>query len=164
VFLRHSFFQICKNLAIDVEGSFAGEAHEFEFVRRFARATGDGDGISGDAFVGRGGGAEMIEEGEGETFFDADAAGAKVAVGESCGEEFPGVLVFLPDADFGGEEERFTHAGFFESGSDEDGFAAARDEESKKAFAEPPVDAGEVVKRGTGAYEERVEFWTGLRH
>src|SRR5579864_2494635 len=71
--LRHSFFQACKNRAVDVAGGFAGEAQQFEFVRGFYGAAADRDGISGDEIVGRRGGAEMIEEGEGESLFDADA-------------------------------------------------------------------------------------------
>ena len=80
--LRHSFFQIRKNGAVDVAGGFAGEAHQFEFVRGFYGAAADGDWIGGDEIVGGRGGADMIEKGEGEALFDADAAGAEAAVGE----------------------------------------------------------------------------------
>src|SRR6202040_3128433 len=66
LFLRHSFFQICKNHAVDVAGGFAGEAHQLEFVRGFSGAAADGDGIGGGEIVGGRGGAEMIEESEGE--------------------------------------------------------------------------------------------------
>ena len=162
--LRHPFFQICKNRAVDVAGGFAGEAHQLEFVRGFYAAAGDGDGIRRDEIVGGRGGAEMIEEGEGKAFFDADAAGAEAAIGERCGDELRGAFVFLPGADFGGVQERFAHAGFFEGGRDEDGLPGARDDEGQQAFAEPPADAGEIVEGSAGADEEGVEGGIGLGH
>jgi hypothetical protein len=162
--LSHSFLQICKNQAINVESSVAGETHEFEFVRGFAGAAGDGDGIGGDAFVGGSGCAEMIEKGEGKALFDADAAGAEIAVSESGGEKLERVFVFLPTADFGGIEERFAHAGLFECRADEDGLTAGGDDEGEEAFAHPPVDAREIVEAGAGTDEEGVEFGIGLGH
>src|SRR5579864_2449731 len=108
-------------------------------MRGFYAAAGDGDGIGGDEIVGGRGGAEMIEESEGEAFFNADAAGAEAAVGERCGDELRGAFVFLPGSDFGGVKEGFAHAGFFECGRDEDGLSGARDDEGEEAFAEPPA-------------------------
>jgi hypothetical protein len=55
-------------------------------MSRFAPAAGDGDGIRGDRFESGSCGAEMIVEGEGESFLDADAAGTQVAIGERSGD------------------------------------------------------------------------------
>ncbi len=118
-FFGHSFFQIFKNETVDVASGLAGEAQEFEFVRRFARAASDGDGIGGDAVEGGSGSAEMIVESEGESFFDTDAARAEIFIGERRGDEIRGAFVFLPDANFDGIAHEFAHAAFFECGRDE---------------------------------------------
>lgn len=122
----HTFSYGCVNLAVDVEGGFAGEAHEFEFMRGFERAAGDGDGIGGDAFKTRSRGAKVIVESEGKSFLDADAAGAEVVIGETSGDELAWAFVFLPDADFDWEAELFAGAALFEGGRDKDGLAGAR--------------------------------------
>ena len=164
VLLRHSSLNRSENLAVDVERSLAGETHEFEFMRRFARAASDGDGIGGDKFESWRGGAKMIVEREGKSLVDADAAGAKAAIGERSGNELGGALVFLPDADFDGKAELFAGAAFFEGGRDKDWFAGARKDEGEEAFGEPPVDASEVVEGSAGAEDKGVEFGIELRH
>src|SRR3974390_351914 len=82
ILLGHSFFNGCENLAVNVNRGFAGEAHEFEFVGGFARTASDGHRVGSGKFKAGRGGAEMVVERERESLFDADAAGADVAVGE----------------------------------------------------------------------------------
>src|SRR6267154_1111935 len=106
----------------------------------------------------------MVEEGEREPLFNADAARAKAAVREGRGEELRRVFVFLPGTDFGGIQQRFAHAGFFERGGNEDRLASARNDQGEEAFAEPPVDAGEIVEGSARADENRVEGWIGFGH
>lgn len=133
-------------------------------MRGFARTAGDGDRVGGNAFEGGSGGAEVIVESKRKSFFDADAARTQVAIGERSGDEAGGTFVFLPGADFEGIAHRFAHATFFKGGRNQNGFAGARDDQSKEALAEPPVNAGEIVEGTAGADEERVEFWIELRH
>src|SRR5258708_4615930 len=125
-------------------------------------AASDGDGIGGGVFEAGRGAAQMIEKGEASGFFDADAAGANVLVGQRGGGDFRGALIFLPDADFEREMELFAEAAFFEVGNHKDGVADARDDEAYEAFADAPTDSREVVERSARGEEKRVVF-CGLR-
>lgn len=164
LFSGDTFFQIEKNLAVDIARGFTSETHEFEFVRGFVSAAGDRDGVRRYAFKGRRGGAEMVVEGERQSFLDPEAAGAEIFINQRCGDELCGTLVFLPDADFGGIAHEFAHADFFESGRDEKRLTGARDEESEETLAESPADAGEVVQRSARSEEDGVEFRVETGH
>jgi len=155
--LRHSFLQRCKDFAVNQAGGFAGEAHKLEFLRRFARAARDDDGISGQECKGGRGGAKMIEKGEEKSLFDADAAGADLVGGERGNDEMRGAFVFLPKMKVEREAQGFAHAGLFEGGADENGLAGTRNDEGEETFAEAPTHAREVVERGTGADDEAVK-------
>ena len=106
----------------------------------------------------------MIEKSEGKSFFDADAAGAEIAVGKRCGNELGGAFVFLPNANVDGEAHEFAYAGFFEGGRNNKGLAGAREGEGKEALAEAPADAGEIVKGRAWTNEESVELGVELGH
>src|SRR5580658_6186150 len=105
IVLRHAFAQRRKDWAINVEGGFASQAHQFEFMRRFAAATGDSDGIGGHVFKSRSCRAKVIGIREVSGFFDTKAAGANALICERAGGEFRGTLIFLPYADFDGESQ-----------------------------------------------------------
>ena len=145
-FLRHTFLQSCKDFAIDQAGGFAGEAHEFELLRRFARAARDDDGIGGEKSKGRRGSVKLVIKGERKGFLDADAAGTDLAGGERVDDEPLGAFVFLPEMDIEREAQRFAHAGFFKGRTDKDGLAGARNDEGQQTFAEAPTNAREVVE------------------
>ncbi len=128
------------------------------------RAAGDGDRIRGDAFEAGSGGTDVIVEGEGKSFFNADAAGTKIAIGKRSGDELCGAFVFLPDADFDGVTHRFAHAAFFKGGRNQNRLAGTGNDESEKTLAESPADTGEIVERTAGAEKKGIEFWIELRH
>ena len=102
----------------------------------------------------------MIVEGEHGGFFDGDASSAHSAIGEGLRSKLGGALVLLPGADFGGEAQLFAEAGFFKCGTDHDGLALLRNQNSKETFAGPPVDSGEIKKRSAGRNEQRIELGT----
>src|SRR4029077_9832909 len=89
-------------------------------------------------------------------FFDTDAAGANVLVGQRGGSDFRGALIFLPDANFDREVELFAEAAFFKGGNHENGLARARNDEAYEAFAQTPANPREVVERSAGGEEKRV--------
>ncbi len=82
VVLRHAFAQSSKDRFIDFERSLASEAHQFEFVRRFAAAAGNRDGIGGNIFKSGSGRAQMIGVSEIGRLFDTQPPGADALIGK----------------------------------------------------------------------------------
>src|SRR5580698_7500286 len=139
VVLRHAFAQRGKNWAIDIERGFASEAHQFEFMRRFAAAAGDGDGIGGHVFKSRSCRAQVIGIREVSCFFDAEPAGANALISERARGELCGTLILLPNSNFDGEAQLLAKTPFLEAGTDEHRFAFTWQNEPDQALAQTPM-------------------------
>ena len=87
-----------------------------------------------------------------------EIGGAEAAIGQCACRKLRGALIFLPDADFGGEAELFAKAAFFKAGAHNDGLSLLWNQYAEKAFAGPPADSGEVIEGAAGGQEQSVKF------
>jgi len=69
-------------------------------MRGFVRAAGNRDRISRGVLKCGSRIAQMIEKCEAGGFFDPNAPGANVLIGQRGSRDFRGALIFLPNADF----------------------------------------------------------------
>src|SRR4029077_13283143 len=95
---------------------------------------------------------------------NSNAARANALVRKRGGGNLCGALIFLPDAHLKWKMEPLAQAALFECRHDEYRAPRARQDQPKQAFAKPPTNAREVVKRSAGRKEQRVIFENRVRH
>src|SRR6267378_7601831 len=158
VLLRHAFFKGGKCGAKYVKGGVASQTHEFQFVRGLVRAASNRYRVGGSIFKSRSGIAEVVEKCEAGGFFDPNAPGANVLIGQRGSRDFRGALIFLPNANFDRQVKLLAQPFLLKRWNHKDRMAAARDDQANQPLAETPSNSSEVVKRCARRKEKRVVF------
>src|SRR5882762_6398388 len=127
-------------------------------MRGFVRAAGNRDRISRGVLKCGSRIAQMIEKCEAGGFFDPNAPGANVLIGQRGSRDFRGALIFLPNADFDRQVQLFAQPPLLKRRNHKDRMAAARDDQANQPLAETPSNSSEVVKRCARRKEKRVVF------
>src|SRR5712671_5549175 len=100
----------------------------------------------------------MIEKREAGGFFNSDAPGANVLVGQRGSRDFCRALILLPNANFDRQVQLFAQPPFLKRRNHKHRMAAARDDQANEPLAESPSNSSEVVKRCAWRKEKRVVF------
>src|SRR5882762_5072443 len=127
-------------------------------MRGFVRAAGNRDRISRGVLKCGSRIAQMIEKCEAGGFFDPNAPGANVLIGQRGSRDFRGALIFLPNANFDRQVELLAQPSLLKRWNHKDRMAAARDDQANQPLAETPSNSSEVVKRCARGKEKRVVF------
>src|SRR6267154_4010714 len=125
-------------------------------MRGFVRAAGNRDRISRGVLKGGSRIAQMIEKCEAGGFFDPNAPGANVLIGQRGSRDFRGALIFLPTANFDRQVELLAQPSLLKRWNHKDRMAAARDDQANQPLAESPTNSSEVVERCARRKEKRV--------
>src|SRR5882762_5086430 len=127
-------------------------------MRGFVRAAGNRDRISRGVLKCGSRIAQMIEKCEAGGFFDPNAPGANVLIGQRGSRDFRGALIFLPNADFDRQVKLLAQSPFLKRRNHKHRMAAARDDQPHQPLAETPSNSSEVVERCARRKEKRVVF------
>ena len=152
---------------VDGEGDVVSELHEGEFGSGFDAAAAEGDGSSAGGGEGRARVGDAVGEDELGALFDADLSCGDTGFFEGFGEEFVGVVVFVPCVDAcGGGRGKGSGFGFhaladaalFEDRADDKGVSFCGECPSEEAFGLAPAEAGEISERGACGDDGGVDF------
>src|SRR5882762_11560309 len=127
-------------------------------MRGFVRAAGNRDRISRGVLKCGSRIAQMIEKCEAGGFFDPNAPGANVLIGQRGSRDFRRALIFLPNADFDRQVKLLAQPSLLKRWNHKDRMAAARDDQANQPLAESPSNSSEVVERCARGKEKRVVF------
>src|SRR5258707_13114679 len=127
-------------------------------MRGFVRAAGNRDRISRGVLKCGSRIAQMVEKCEAGGFFDPNAPGAIVLIGERGSRDFRGALILLPNANFDRQVKLLAQPPLLKRRNPKHRMAAARDDQPHQPLAETPSNSSEVVERCARRKEKRGVF------
>src|SRR5262249_13689475 len=152
----HAFSNSFKGILERFQGDFVGEAHQLDLVRRFDSPAPRRHGVSTCYTSSRSSLSDPVGKRELNALFNSNSSRSDSTVFKNPCYKLVGTLVFFPGANVAAQLYLFERPALLESWSDVPGLTFDWEDHRKQAFAQPPVNAGKVMKARTSGQEDRV--------